>query len=324
MPSKKEQSNFPNKAAAIDIGSNSVLLSAISFSDSGKFKILKEIKKTLRISLGVSENLKIRPDAQNRLIACLHNYKNYCTESGIDLILCTGTEVFRKANNSPEVKKIILDETGLDLRILKDADEARLSFISATEELKYEQRKEAFVIDLGGGSTEIVTLKNDNYIHVSIKIGSLFLKEKFKLEYPITEKIIMDMKLFIKKELVKNNIDDEGTFFVGVGGTITTIPLLLEKMHSYDKNKIDLYKIEVEKISGLIDSLKFKTLSQLEKMTGMPEGRADILLPGLLILYQLMKMKGIPSLLIRNRGLRFGLLFDHIKKHYPKSSIIFS
>lgn len=310
--------NFTEKTAAIDIGSNSVLLTILAFDRSGRFKIIHEEIKTPRIGKDLTKSKIITQKSVLKLLKVLIKFKAKCERNNAKKILCAGTEALRRASNQKKIVQLVQKKTDLKIQVLSPFKEARLSFIGATEELCKPLKRKALVIDIGAGSTEQVGLTSHRKIIAkSIQLGALTLKEMFKINYPVTPKQLLEIQKLIREKLSSKLLPGNWKSFIGVGGTITTIPSLMLKMKSYNREKVDFYSISKAKILRIIQTISKKSLSELQKMKGIPQGRSDIFLPGLLILYELLKAQGAHSLLVRNRGLRFGLLFNYFKNRYP-------
>ncbi len=303
--------------SAIDIGSNSVLLTVARFNKFGRFKIIEECIEVPRLAEGLKKKGRIKKLPLKKCIRALRKFKRKCEKYKASSIICTGTAVFRKASNSQAVKKAIKKETGLNVRIISAGLEAKLSFISATEEIRLSDLKSTLVVDIGGGSTELVYSKKREVLQAgSVPIGALYLKDYFGIKYPLNTKKIVQIREYVNNIFVKAVKKRKFSAAIGVGGTITAIPTVISQIDAYSSSGIDFYELKKKSLERLITELSVKTFEELKKTKGMPPGRADILLPGLIILSELMKILKSSSITVRNRGLRFGVLFLHAKKLY--------
>lgn len=296
-----------DRIASIDIGSNTALLSIIEPLDPG-FKIVSDIYETPGILKETSKNGRIPKKAQDKLIRCLKRFTRECKRHGTTRILTAATEALRKAKNTSSLIDRINKEAGLKVKVISARHEAYLSYISATAELR--GQKQPLVIDIGGGSSEFGFIKNQEFSYKSLKIGASFLTKRFDISYPLCEGKRENIVSFIRKKLTALP-KFEFSRLLGVGGTIISIPaIILGK--DFDIQRTDFFVLKHRQVAKLLDEISRLKIGAIKRIPGMPKDRAHILVPGLLILKETLSLLGKP-LTVRNRGLRFGMIFSYLE-----------
>jgi len=189
-----------HRAAVIDVGTNSVLLLVAEKTKSGSVSspLIREESRITRLGEGMGRGSNINKDAILRTVDTLREYQELCREHSVETIYVIGTEIFRQARNANEVIKRIKEVTDLDLEILSGDAEAEFSFRSALP-VKSGDEDEFVVVDIGGGSTEIIagTKKNKTFAK-SLKIGAVSLYEKNIFHDPPIHPEIITVILFGK------------------------------------------------------------------------------------------------------------------------------
>jgi exopolyphosphatase / guanosine-5'-triphosphate,3'-diphosphate pyrophosphatase len=307
------------RIASIDVGTNSILLAISEFYPDGRFKILKEDIQVPRIGAGLSARCgKISSSSIAKLIKALRKFKAICYKFNVDKTIIVGTEALRRASNSSVVIKAVEKKLSLKIEVIDPRREAALSYLSATKELSRNSLNKAVVLDIGAGSTEISAMFGAGKLEArSIRIGALKIQEKFDIRHPVNKITLAKVEKFIRERVAVFKSRKRDFLFLGTGGTITTVPAILKGLDKYNDRQIDLKKVTFRQIRSLIIKLAGLNSEQLKKVKGMPAtGRADIFLAGLVILQETMRVLKTTSILVRNRGLRYGILFDTARKEF--------
>jgi len=306
---RRDTTDKMTRVSCIDIGTNTALL-LIADLDPGSGTIHSVFHKQTIVRLGKNVDAEkiIDHEAIRRLISCLIDYQRLSIEHGSVNIIAAGTSALRDAQNRAEVIGEIETATGIAVQCLSGKEEAELTFFGAVAGMT--DIAEPFtVIDIGGGSTEIsmgsLCAVTES---VSLDIGSVRLTERFFTALPPAEKEFSTAKAEI------NNILTSGIlpFFAsrervyGVAGTLTTIAQVSQGLKHFDALKVHHYKLKYHEVNDLLEDLKECDLEEIVEM-GIPEGRADVITMGTLILHQFMRLLGIGEIRVSIQGLRFGL-----------------
>ena len=293
--------------AAIDIGTNSVLLMIVEMTD--KMKEIYDTAIITRLGEGLKQTGNLLPQAMERTLNVLRDYKTIATKSRVSEIICIGTAALREAQNKDSFLKLAKKELSLDVRVISEREEAFYTYLSVNQSLS-DSAKDVIIIDIGGGSTEIIYGDRENFIdYASLPIGSVKLTEMFiKSDPPAYEEIIC-MRDFIKSTLnlsFKKNIQS----VIGTAGTITTLGSIATGLQEWDKKQIHGLKLKREHIDDILHYLMAKTKSERSTLPGMEKGREDIIIQGIVLLQEIMEYFGAKELTIDTNGVRHGILCD--------------
>lgn len=210
----------------------------------------------------------------------------------------------------------ILNKVGIRIEVISGKEEALWTYHGAISEFMG-QADYFSVVDIGGGSTEIITGNTDAVISTaSIDIGSVRLTERMLKTSPPTQAAIIVAQDYILSEIP----DDQAPSFrqaltIGVAGTVTTLAALHQRLPHYSASKVSGYKLSDDDIASMFTMLKDKTVEQIRAYPQITAGRADIILAGILILMGLMKKRGLQHITASDRGLRYGIIYREIGKN---------
>ncbi|MBI2336258.1 MAG: Ppx/GppA family phosphatase [Deltaproteobacteria bacterium] len=310
-----------NKIAAIDIGSNTVLLTIVQRLNNGLCKVLLDQAEIPRLAKNLKPRKNFDPKAKARAFLVLKKYKKICDQYQVNKVLAVGTAAFRKAKDGYLFAKQIFDELKIPVEIISGEEEARLSYLSAKQDFAKHGVKIG-MIDIGGGSTEIVSERHGQLKKISLPIGSVSLTEKFIHRHPISDLEWNQLKNFIDESIMDPGAKPGMTLvfrqrqtrakrkWVGVAATVTSLLAVLKKMKTYDPKKIHGKTLTLQQIEKLTEALRKLSLADRKCFPGMHPKRADVLPTGGLILSRLMRYLKFKKITVSNHGLRYGVLFE--------------
>jgi exopolyphosphatase/guanosine-5'-triphosphate,3'-diphosphate pyrophosphatase len=297
------------RISCIDIGTNTALLLIADLEpESGTINSVYHKQTIVRLGKNVDAEKVIDRDALQRLIESLSDYRRISDEHETETIIAVGTSALRDAKNHDEVISEVARKTGITIKCISGKEEAELTFSGAVAAMS--NIPDLFtVIDIGGGSTEIsmgsVCAVTES---VSMDIGSVRLTERFFSTLPPPQQEFDDAKSSINKLLSSNILP----FFAsrdhvyGVAGTLTTIAQVAQGLKHFDARKVHNFPLRYTDVHACLEKLKASNLEEIIDL-GIPEGRADVITMGTLILHQLMRLLGIEKIQVSIQGLRFGL-----------------
>lgn len=291
------------RIAGIDIGTNTILMTIADY-DGNNLKIIRDEHSLARLGQNLNQTGLISEQALDRAVKILNNYKLICENLNVDRINAAGTSAMRDAKNSGEVLKILSETLNNNIRVLSGSEEANISFLGTVED-----DQESMVVDIGGGSTEIIHGKETNiFNHISIQMGAVRLAEKYLLPHPPEPDKIQSAITSIRQDLdsVKFACDDCKLY--AVAGTPTTLAAISLGLKDYDREKVHLYKLSKNKINHLVDLLFKTSLNDIIEKFGVNPMRADVISAGGLILKLIMEKLEKDSVIVSANGLRFGLI----------------
>ena len=150
----KSVRTFPEKVAALDIGTNTILL-LIANVEGGRIHPLYETETVVRLGEGLQKNGILLKGAMDRGIHTLAQYLRRSQEMGVQQIFAAGTSALREAKNSQDFLTLAKEKLGLSIEVISGEEEARLSFLAVAKDLQ-DNEKPILVVDVGGGSTEFI------------------------------------------------------------------------------------------------------------------------------------------------------------------------
>ncbi len=295
------------KMAAIDVGTNSCrLLIAIKKNDD--YKVLKKKLITTRLGEGVDDNKYLKKEAIDRTISALGKFNSLLNKYNVKKVGMVGTSALRDVVNSDVFVKKVNKTTGYNIKIISGAEEARLNYLGVKTDTNL---SEFMVMDIGGGSTEFIWPEDGKINYKSINIGAVRLTERFIVNPSETVKYFeeksMKEEIYDKISIIsKHNLSKYE--LVGVGGTITTLGAMEEKLEEYKSEIIHNYKLNLDEVKEWQYRLKEMNINDRKKVKGLQPKRADIIVAGVTILQEFMKEMGYYNLYISERDILFGIL----------------
>lgn len=340
--------------------------------------------KTTRLAAGIEKNGRLNTESLERTVAALKNFSSRLQEYQVSCYRMVGTSALREVSDADRLKAEIKAETGLELKIITGQREAELIYRGASAVL--DSSCGGLVIDIGGGSTEIITKKSGRILPVSLRMGAVRFTERFITDpvRPIPGREITGIKekaldllrssqqffSLNKNESLnlpkpQNTLLKSGKFSenfnpgtalselsclsgerdnadrefgaapqesgavpdrsnnppgespavsgaVGVGGTITSLAAVQQKMASYCPEIIEGYYLSLEEVNSLIELFASRSLQERQAVTGLQPARADIITAGTVILSVLLEYFQLSGIKVSEQGILYGILREEL------------
>ena len=320
MIQKKELSNLQKKdifVASIDIGTNSThLLIAEINLDLKSFSIKLTDKSTTRLGER-DEDGNLTEESIQRVLDTLKRFKEYCKSNGVNQIVTAATSAVREAPNGRDFLNRVHNELGIQIELISGSEEARLIYLGVLSGMALED-KSYVIIDIGGGSTELILADNKDAIALtSTRVGAVRLKNDFLNEDPIKIERSKFLRTFIQGSLepavgkIKRRLHKEkGVSMIATSGTAISVGNLILSDLGQPKQKMHGYKFTKDSFEIVLGKLINMPRSEIKKLPSLSERRAEIIIPGALILNTSMDMMDFEELTISERALREGLVVD--------------
>ena len=303
----------------IDIGTNSVRLLVVRLNPNHSYSILSQQKQQVRLGEGEFEEEEILPDAIERLVVVCKKFTELAQSFNTEEFVAVATSAMREAANQQEILHLLRHESRLDVRVISGQEEARLIYLGVSSGINLEDRQ-AFFIDIGGGSTEIAIGDKQNYQFLdSFKLGAIRLSNHYlsdNVTEPVSPEGYKKIQQHVKDAIVHsiNKINrQKPDLAIGSSGTIMNLAEIAQKAfhENGDSNENILTHKDLRKVIDLLCSLP---LEQRRKIPGINPERADIIIPGGAILDVFLKELSFDSIMITSRGLQDGLLVDYLSR----------
>lgn len=295
-----------NVTGIIDIGSNSMRLSIIASLQSGAYYVLDEQKTSPRLSQQIKRDGALAEEAVRDLIEKLHGFIGLCRAHHANRIEAVGTAALRAATNRKEIVERIERETGLHVEVISGVEEAALGYSAVAHTMTL---CDALLIDIGGGSTEVTLVRGGSAIAShSFPIGAVTANRD--LGQLSREQMMQRIQpLFAKVELLTQAKNLE---LIGIGGTIRTIARVHQGLSGYPLALTHNYFMRRSDVEETVAHLDLIPLARRKKVEGLSKDRADLIVPGGMILLSLMRYTESAVLRISGRGLRDGTFFTRV------------
>lgn len=297
--------------AIIDLGSNTARMMVMAYYPHHSFKLVDEVREMVRLAEGVGPDGCLRPLPMRRAVESLKMFRAYCQASNIKRIVSVATSAVREATNQEAFLDEVAHEARLELRVLSGEEEAYYGYLGVVNSLSINN---GFVIDIGGGSTEVTELYGRSFSRSSSKqIGAVRLTDQYVQSDPISKQ---DFRVLQKAaDDTFAEVDWLRSFptcvLVGIGGTIRSLARIDQKRHRHPLDRVHGYVLTSKALDSIVTWLRRCDQSEREAIPGLNRDRADVILAGAVILRQLMHRGNFTEIVVSGQGLREGLFYEH-------------
>lgn len=302
-----------NKIGVIDIGANSLRLMIAEVETEGYFKIIDELKSSIRLCSDLVNGCEICTDNISLILSTLRAFKSLCTVSGVCKIIAVSTESFRTAKNKDLLISTIKSELDVDVKVLSCEEEIYYNFIGVTRSIYV---KNSLMVEVEGTNTHLAWIKDNQIIKsVTLPFGCVNLSYNYNLTNIVSKENLDFSIKHIATHLSDLNWINENNFdsIIGVGGTARTIGKLdrVKKRYPIDiSHNYELTDLDVHEIYNLVKSKDYKHRYILE---GFDCASSDIIVGGLAIYNSIVNFAKSSKIIISGRGLKEGVLYEYIK-----------
>ncbi|MEE6137285.1 Ppx/GppA phosphatase family protein [Mycobacterium sp. 050128] len=308
------------RAAGVDCGTNSIRLLIADVSD-GQLRDVHRETRIVRLGQGVDATGQFAPEAIERARVALVDYAELMKAHGVERVRMVATSAARDVSNRDDFFAMTADVLGRVLpgtvaEVITGAEEAELSFRGAVGELD-SARGPFVVVDLGGGSTEIVLGADRVIASYSADIGCVRLTERCLHSDPPTAEEVDAARAFVRERLgpALRSVPVEGArTWVGLAGTMTTLSALAHNMTTYDAAAIHLSRVSGDDLMSVCERLIGMTRAQRVALPPMHEGRADVIGGGAIVVQELARelraRAGIDELTVSEHDILDGIVLS--------------
>lgn len=304
------------RLAAIDIGTNSIRCIVVAVEANDSIRVVGDEKDQVRLGEGLYASGKISRAAWVRAEQALQRMVLIAQGLGVDVIEAVATSAVRQAKNGARFLRQMEQLTGLKIRLISGDEEARLAALSAQYNFDLDGSRYA-VIDIGGGSVEVVTGVGDHLGEiVSLELGAVYLTETFQGGDPLSELQFRQMRRQVRHEL-KHRLPQamQMSAVIGSGGTLTNLAGMVMAMRGEKFDSVHRYEVLRSEVVHLLAMLRRKDLKSRAATPGLDPARADIIVAGITVINELLRHFGCNLLRINHKGIREGLILSSLEKH---------
>ncbi len=306
----------PNVFAAIDIGTNSIRLAVVRVEDGDNSTTLAIQREVVRLGEGEFENDEMTEEAIERGALVCTRFAEAARGFGASEIIAFATSAVREAENREAFIERVRIDAGIEVRVISGMEEARLIWLGVSSGIELRGRT-AMLIDIGGGSTEVIVGNASGYsILESMRLGAIRLSNRFFADSgPVSAADFQKVQYYVQgvASTVIRRVHSAGfDLAIGSAGTVNALAAIIARRTddiAYDQGNPSF------KLSDLKDTVQLLCRLSLEdrrRVPGMDPNRADIILGGAAIILTLMEQLAVERLTVSERGLREGILLDHL------------
>ncbi len=288
--------------AVIDLGSNSVRMSVNTVQPNGDWRVLEKLRATVRLGEGMGQDNFLKEEAMQRVIEAIKKFCAVAAEYKCLSIAAVATAALRKAANKKLFLSRVKEAAGIEFEIISGEQEAYYSYLAVRETVGI---TDGVIYDTGGGSTEIVLVKNGEIKHsVSLPLGAVMLTEKF------SRSTQMQMYKHVASYIggVSWLDECEGLPMYGIGGSARAMAMLYKRGDASGGIR-DGIKIPYASVAKIYQNIFLTPVHKRKDIKGMEISRADIILAGLSPVKVLMDMTGSPCVYVCASGVKEGVFF---------------
>jgi exopolyphosphatase/guanosine-5'-triphosphate,3'-diphosphate pyrophosphatase len=303
------------RAAAVDVGSNTVRLMVAEAADGGDLRVVGRDQVITRLGEGMGSSRILTPDAIRRTALVLARFRERWETLGADRYRAVATSAVREADNRHDFVRAARAQ-GVTVEVISGTDEARL----VTEGISPKPNAagaSSVIIDIGGGSTELILVRGEEALDiVSTDLGVVRLTERFLGGDPPTEGEVARLLNFVEKgvDLVYNRFYGAGTppnsrRLIGTAGTVTTLGAIDRGLRDYDPDLVEGYRLGRASVARMLgEFLVIPARQRLVRYPVLTHGRQDVIVAGALILTAAMERFGAAEVTVSDRGLLEGVV----------------
>lgn len=303
------------RRAVVDIGSNTTRLYIASVEDGRITQELERRTKVTRLGAGVDKDGRLSDEAMQRVYDTLDDYKALIDQHGAEEAVAVLTSATRDAANGAEFAATVRERYAIEPHVLRGEHEAQLSFLGATSDRDPDATAPTLVIDIGGGSTELIIGRGRSAeFFVSTQAGVVRQTERHLHSDPPTaeemEAVSKDAHAIIEAS-VPSEHRRAVEHAIAVAGTATSLAAIAQDLDPYDPAKVHGYVLAAQQRDALRDRLASMTLEERRHVKGLDPARAPTIVAGVLILTEVMNLFGVERVEVSEhdilRGAALGL-----------------
>ena len=289
------------RVAAIDVGSNTILLTVAEYDPASGLVLLEEGEDQPRLAAGLSVTKRLGEDAMKRSVVALTGMRDTCHRLGVQRVTAVATAAVREATNGADFVGRV-QALDIPLRVIPPETEAALSYRSAAYRFPGEER--TLVADMGGGSLELIgAVSNTISLSRSLPLGAVRLTE---LRVPGAE-----LREHIRRLLAKAVPPEwNGSRIIGSGGTFATLASMTLAQRDSRTKRIHGTVVHRGEVRRWQESLAQMSPEKRRETPGLQPERADIIGAGLAVIAELLDAVGVDNVTVSGFGLRDGLLLE--------------
>jgi exopolyphosphatase / guanosine-5'-triphosphate,3'-diphosphate pyrophosphatase len=315
------------RMAVIDVGTNSIRLEIVDARPDRTYRILDDEKETARLGAGMLRTGELAPEPMERSVQTIARMAAIAAGRGVPPanLRVIGTYAVRAAKNREQFLALVKERTGLEVTVLPPDQEAKLAFLSVSHAFDTLSDVTSAVVDIGGGSTEIVLSAGGVPEQVyGLPLGAMLMTEKFGGPEEATlenfDRLRRHIDRVLEEHVGRPLLIPQAV--VGTGGTFGVLASVLNAAGGGPQlwDRRAGFEASRSEIKHLIERLRRTPSADRASVPGIPADRADIIVAGFLIMERVLKHLGANAVRIHDRGIRDGLILSMIARAFPQGA----
>jgi exopolyphosphatase / guanosine-5'-triphosphate,3'-diphosphate pyrophosphatase len=312
------------RLAAIDIGTNSIHMVIAESTSAAQFEIVEREREVVQIGRGSFSGNRLRIDAIRRTVDALARFVQLARRFQVDRILCTATAAVREASNGGEFQARARRACGIGPRVIPAEEEGRLIYLAVRRALQLDH-KPSLIVDIGGGSMQLVVGNLERLmLATSAPLGALRLRETLVTSDPPSSHDLEQLQRTVRKQTkaVLERVRELRP--VSVYGSSGSIHALAQACHWEEEGEaiehINGHVLPLASLRRLTRRLSRMSEAERHALKGLDAKRAEIILPGAVVLQHVLEKVGADHIVISDYGVREGLVSDYLEYHAAEVS----
>jgi exopolyphosphatase/guanosine-5'-triphosphate,3'-diphosphate pyrophosphatase len=302
----------------IDIGSNSIRLVIYERTIHGAYRIIEQAKEAARLSERITDDGDLSDAHLDDICALLRHYAHMCKKYRTVRIRAVATAALRNATHGTRILQEMIGRTQLDIALLSGDAEAHIGFLGVINTMDV---RDGFVVDLGGGSTEISLFHNRTCTDtVSLPLGAVNALRSFgRSDRTMGSEHIEALVHTLKTSMRAHTwmYDHPHLPCIGLGGTVRSVCKIDQRHHHYSLPHMHQYALSPADISYWLHHIQPLSIESRKRIDGLTKDRLDIILSGLVILHTVITETQSSQLIVSGAGLRDGLFYESVCPDAP-------
>lgn len=306
------------RIAALDVGTNTVLMLVAERRADGTLVPLAELARITRLGRGVERSGHLDPAAAQTTLDAIVEFSARARKLGAERIIAVATAALRDAADGASFLTQVRAKAGVELSVISGETEAQLSYLAVVRGLRLGPAARVLIVDIGGGSTEFIWAEPGAELQtVSLQIGSVRLTERHIHHDPPAPAEVTALRATIDSAIDSLNLSYQPETMVGIAGTATTVCAVALKLAVYDAGIVHGYRLSRAEVGRTLELFGTLPSQERRKLPGLVEGRVDVIFAGTSILERVMARFDVEEVVISDQGVRWGLVWREFDRMRP-------
>ncbi len=314
------------RVAVVDIGTNSTRLLVADVSDDGHLTERQRRTRVTRLGDRLDQTGVLSDEAMGRVLATLAEYRTVIEQEGAERAVAVLTSAVRDAANGEDfLARVRAESDGLDARVIAGDEEARLTFRGATSERAHGDATPTLVIDVGGGSTELVVGSGDEVsFHVSTQAGVVRHTERHLATDPPTDEELRALADDVREtyaHAVPATVRRTPRAAIAVAGTATSLGAIDLDLEHYSPDLVHGRAVPLTACRRILERLAALPETERREVRGLHPDRAPTIVAGVVMVIEALELFGLDAIVVSDHDILRGAALEVVHRTHPKGEV---